>query len=245
VSNIYVHMPPLSGFTGLILELRGETDDELLDVAGDALTETAAGSGRFVADVEEAVAATHRADIKNAAGQTVWFGWLAVGSDTVRDEYPIESSGLTEVQATQLDNIEAHTAQITGARLSVTGPVTPGGDITLIVGKDYVTAAENGLTRTITDAGGALHARLTDPALAAVKRFGASRPNGIAQITGTISDVTHASGITSISIEIERSAIPDSLVATADYIYQIERETSSGKICPEVQGNLTLNRRTV
>jgi hypothetical protein len=29
----------------------------------------------------------------------------------------------------------------------------------------------------------------------------------------------HASGITSISIEIERSAIPDSLMRTADYIY--------------------------
>ena len=157
----------------------------------------------------------------------------------------LEAGALSEEQAALLIAIGQRTALITGSRLSVAGSVTPGGTIQLIVGKDYVTAAENGLTRTITDPDGNLYDQLTSSTLAATKRFGASRPNGIAQITGTIGDVTHADGVTSITIEIERSGLPDDLQATADYRYQIERETGAGKKVIAVSGDLILERRTV
>lgn len=157
----------------------------------------------------------------------------------------IAAGGLTSEQALLLTQIAERTAQITGSRLSLAGAVTPGGRIQLIVGKDYVTAAENGLTRTIADAGAVLHAKLTSATLAAVKRFGASRPNGVGQITGTISAVTHASGITSITINVPRSSLSDDLSASSDYRYMIERETSTGEKVVEVDGDLTVIRRTV
>jgi len=157
----------------------------------------------------------------------------------------LEAGSLSAEQAALLITIGQRTAQIVGARLSVVGAVTPGGTIQLIVAKDYVTAAANGLTRTITDAGAVLHSQLNDAAQSAVIRFGAGRAGSVSQITGTISSVTHSGGVTSIVINIPRSGIPDSLLPAADYTYQIERQTSTGLLVPVISGDLTVLKRVV
>lgn len=243
--TITIIMTRQVGETGLTLFLRRESSGALLNAGGDALTESPADSGYFIATVAEVIDEICSAVVTDAIGPVDGGGWLPKGGTLITDTYPYAVGALTVEQAAQLDAIEAKTAQITGARLQVVGPVTPGGDILLIVNKDYVDAAENGLTRTISDVGGLLHARLTDVDLAAELRFGAGRQSGIGQIVGTIAEVAYAADVTSITIEIDRAEIPDSLLAADDYEYQIERETSAGDKVVEVSGNLTLVRRRV
>jgi hypothetical protein len=148
--------------------------------------------------------------------------------------------GLTESQGAQLNRIEASTALITGGALETAGPVTPGGKIRLIVGKDYVSSAENGLVRSISDAGGTLYAQLTNATLTASKVFGAGRAGRPNLITGTVSSVAHAAGITSITIEIPRANVPDVLQTGVDYRYQVQRITATGERVPVVSGDMEL-----
>jgi hypothetical protein len=144
-----------------------------------------------------------------------------------------------------VETIASQTGQITGARLSVSGAVTPGGTIQIIKGKDYKNAASNGIARTITDAGATLYARLTSGTLAASKSFGASRENGDAVIAGTIHAVTAAGGVTTITISIDADELPDTLDEADDYTYQIQRVTSDGDKVVEVSGRLSVVKRTV
>lgn len=121
--------------------------------------------------------------------------------------------------------------------------MTPGGRILLIVGNDHVVSAGSSLNRSITDPGGLLHARLT--AAGTTLQFGAARGNASQQISGTISGVTHASGITTVALEITHSQVAATALPADDYVYQIQRKTSAGAQVIEVSGDLTLERRRV
>lgn len=92
--TIMVHAPELSGISGLLLWLYADADCALLNAGGDALTESGTGKGLFTAEVAEAVAALHRADVTNAAGTLVYrSGWLIAGGSVVRDDFPGECRG--------------------------------------------------------------------------------------------------------------------------------------------------------
>jgi hypothetical protein len=162
----------------------------------------------------------------------------------------IDSGGDAEQETSEeilalVETIASQTGQITGARLSVSGAVTPGGTIQLIKGKDYTNAASNGIARTIADAGAVIYGRLTSGTLAASKAFGASRENGDAVIAGTISSVTESAGVTTISIAIDSDQLPDTIDEADDYTYQIQRVTSDGDKVVEVSGRLSVSKRTV
>jgi hypothetical protein len=190
--------------------------------AAGAVELDSAGRETIAAKVDEVLSAAH--------GEDSWEGG--------------GGGGLTTEQETKLNETWAAAQKINGAGLSVAGSVTPAGAITLIVGKDYVTAAENGLVRSVADVGGALAARLQSATLAASLQFGARRGNEVL-ITGTISSVTYADDVTSISIEIPRNLIPGTLPIADDYRYQIQRTTSLGKLVVELGGALRVERADV
>jgi hypothetical protein len=156
-----------------------------------------------------------------------------------------EGGGLTEEQDELLTKIGARTAQITGSRLQVIGAVTPGGDISLIVGSDYVEEIDSSLTRTITDAGAVLHGKLTGGELTELIFRAATKAKAPAseRITGTIMAVSHSSGVTSVTIEIDRSDIPNGPFG-GEWKYQIWREADSLVTPPLLEGGLRLDWRT-
>jgi hypothetical protein len=82
--------PELTGETGLTLFLY-TTAGVLINTGGDALSESPASSGRFVATVAESISAIASARLHDAVGP-VRDGWLAVGSTLVQDEYPVSAT---------------------------------------------------------------------------------------------------------------------------------------------------------
>lgn len=158
---------------------------------------------------------------------------------------PGSSGALTTEQAEQLDRIEAASASITGARvLRSVGPVSPAGEITLIVGSDYVEDVSGSLTVTVTDPGAILHAKLTAGELSELVFLASPKANAAtaSKVAGTITDVSEAEGITSITIEIPRASIPDGPYSD-DYKYQIWRVVGELVSPPLVQGKLILDWR--
>jgi len=166
--------------------------------------------------------------------------------ETLSDQIDgLGTGGLTTEQADTLDAIYDFTSGISGDQISVVGPVSSGGAIELILGKDYKVASESELTIAVTDTGGALHADLTSGTLAASKAFGASRENGEAVITGTVYSTTYATNVLTIKVEVDADQLPDSLPLANDWRYQIHRVTSSGDKVVVVSGQLTTSMRTV
>lgn len=157
----------------------------------------------------------------------------------------IDSGGLTVDQAATLDAIYDFTSGISGDQINVVGPVSSGGAIELILGKDYKVASESELTIAVTDTGGALHADLTSGTLASSKSFGASRENGDAVITGTIYSTTYATNVLTIKVEIDADQLPDTLPCVDDWTYQVHRVTSGGDEVVVLSGQLTTSMRTV
>jgi hypothetical protein len=153
--------------------------------------------------------------------------------------------GLTAGQETTLNEIHTYTAQISGSRIAHTGPVTSGGNLELIKGKDYTVTSGNEIALAITDTGGALYADFISGTLAASKAFGARRDNGDATIAGTIYSVSYASNVTTFTIEVAAAQLTDSLTEGDDWEYMIQRTTSGGKNVVGVSGQLTLLARVV
>jgi hypothetical protein len=151
------------------------------------------------------------------------------------------SGGLTSDQDAALTRIDTKTALITGAKLQVAGAVTPGGDITLVIGDDHLVTAESELMRTIADPGGALYDRLE---AAESITFGAGRMRQPNMITGTVTAV-YAANVTTLTIEIGADDIDPAAIPMEDYKYQIQRITSSGEHIVEVEGALSLLQRFV
>jgi hypothetical protein len=260
--TVKVFAPQLSGTTGLALWLRKTSDQSLVNAGGDALTETST-SGWFIADVAETWTERLSAAVIDADGLVPQSGWLGVGETIVADVLTgaaeldsgaldpvlaaieeIAAGGLTDAQALLLTQIGQRTAQIVGARLSVVGAVTPAGEISLIVGSDYVSAINSSLTRTITDAGAVLHAKLTAGALSQLvfRASPGSRSSLERKITGSISAVSHSAGVTSVTIVIDRDDIPNGPYGDS-WKYQIWRETDTLVSPPLVEGALLLDWR--
>lgn len=153
--------------------------------------------------------------------------------------------GLTAEQQAQLDAIEAATAQITGARLQVVGPVTAAGVITVYQGSNYSVALGTQLTRTVSDSGQLLYDDLTAFSLSEL-RFRAKPEPTPGQttheaITGTIQAVTQSAGVTSIVIEIDEADIPDGPYHDGWRYHIFAIDGTDGETPPFVEGNLTLN----
>ena len=89
--TITIHMPEQTGQTGLTLFIRKTSDGNLLNAGGDALTESPAASGRFVATVAETIAQVSHCTIRNAASLAVRDGWLSAGGTIVVDGYPLDA----------------------------------------------------------------------------------------------------------------------------------------------------------
>lgn len=239
-----INFPFLAGESGLSLRLRSLSTRAI--VATEAAAELTANNAIQTAAFTDVAAGDYLLQLidgTDVLGQDVITLTLTTAQFWPASATPANSSsgGLTTEQAAALDRIDAKTGLITGGKLSVAGAVTPGGDITLVIGDDRVTAADSELLRTISDTGGALHTRL---AAASQIKFGAGR-NGVADmITGTVVS-SHASNITTLTIQIDQVGLSSDASASEDYTYQIQRVTADGDCVVEVSGNLTLLDRYV
>lgn len=155
------------------------------------------------------------------------------------------SGTVTEFDGDALDQVNqllTQTAQISGARITYAGPVKSGGRIVLFAGDDYRVRANSNILLPVSDAGQALYTRLTSVALGSLK-FAASFDDADPDlIVGSIAGVTHASGVTSISIEIPDSGITAPAKFRDGYEYHIQRTTADGDKVTEVTGLLELRR---
>lgn len=237
-----VNFPFLAGESGLSLRLRSLTDRSI--VATESASESTASNGVQTAAFTNVAAGNYLLQLVSGSdvfGQDVITLTLTTGQFWPASATASSSGGLTTDQAAALDRIDAKAGLITGSKLSVAGAVTPGGDITLVIGDDRVTDADSELLRSITDTGGALHTRL---AAASQIKFGAGR-NGVADmITGTVTSA-HSANVTTLTIEIDHAGVSTDAIASEDYTYQIQRVTADAEHVVELSGNLTLLNRYV
>lgn len=247
MAEISIHMPEQSGQTGQTLWLRNTSDGTLLNAGGDALAESPASSGRFVATVAEAIAETVHCSVVSGS-LTVRDGWLAVGDAVVRDAYPSSSGGGGDAEQATLeevqDAVDGIALSLSGTRINVTSRVS-GSTITAYMGDDFKVRSLTQLPLTVNDTGGALRDKLVAIGLTNLS-FGASRANAAAgEITGTIPAITYASNITTIKVEITACANglqPD------NYLYQIQStqtHSSEKDDYIELEGTLIVKQRTV
>lgn len=158
---------------------------------------------------------------------------------------PVEPTGDSETVMARLTRIEAATGSILGGKvLRSAGPVTPAGDISLVVGSDYVEEIDGSLLRTFSDPGASIHAKLTAGALSQLVFSAAEKPSDPAtkRIAGTITEVSEADGVTSVRIEILRTAIPVGPYSS-DWKFHIWREADDLVSPPLLEGCLTLEWR--
>lgn len=234
-----INFPFLSGESGLSLRLRSLTTREI--VATESSAESTANNAIQTAAFTDVAAGDYLLQLiagTDVLGQDVITLTLTTGQFWPASATAASSGGLTSDQAAALSRIDAKAALITGAKLQVAGSVTPGGDIRLYLGSDYLVSADSELLRSISDTGGALHTRLQ---AAESIEFGAGR-NGVPNlIRGTVTSA-YASNVTTLTIEIDGATDIDiaQAIASEDYTYQIRRVTAGGKKVTEVEGNLTL-----
>lgn len=157
-----------------------------------------------------------------AAGVTLT---LTTGTFRAWDDQPPGAATFDATTQAQVDRIEAAIGALDGSLGAYTGPVKSGGTIVLKNGDSYTTAAGSAISLPISDAGGVLFAKLdgNESSLA----FGAGRGSTRDEITGTISAVSYASDVTTITIEITGAVDAQ---AGVDYGYDIQRDTGSGDV---------------
>lgn len=256
MTMVSIHMPEQSGQSGLTLFLRKTSDGTLLNAGGDALSESPASSGRFIATVAETWAETLAASVRNASSLTVRDGWLAVGETIVRDAFPSSGGGGAgdASQATLLeveDKVDAIAAAFAGASaVEATGRVAKGGKVTAYIGDDFRARSGTALPIPVSDPAGGLFTKLTALTPARL-RFGVTAPGRSAGlITGTIFSITQsgsgASQLCTLNVEITNCGA--GLPPGDQYLYQIEQEqTHSAETDDfvEIEGKLILKQRAV
>jgi hypothetical protein len=136
--------PELTGETGLTLYLY-TTAGVLINTDGDALSESPASSGRFVATVAESISSIASARLHDAVGP-VRDGWLPVGSTLVQDEYPVSSSGGDATLAKQAEILAA----IQGSAVIQVASPNVLGNLVLTQGDDYDGVANPRAQWTVT-----------------------------------------------------------------------------------------------
>lgn len=92
MATIIVNAAELSGVAGLVLFLRIESTGVLLNAEGDALVESPAGSGRFTADVAEAITTDCYATIRDSDGRARRDGYLPASGSIVQPGYPADGA---------------------------------------------------------------------------------------------------------------------------------------------------------
>jgi hypothetical protein len=224
-----------------------KSDGSLLNTGGDLMTESPAGTGRFVATLGESRTGLGalRANIclgAETADNAVGDGWLVEGSTVITDSAAAASSGgLTTEQAAQLDAIQASTALITaGKRITVSADV--GQSITLKIGDDYIGARAKRIE--INDADQSLYTLLRDNTLTA-REFGFGAGGQRDLVTGTFSrdtiTWTAASGsvpaFTTVYIEC---SVPITVMAQVG-IYDLQITDATGKKFTPVSSQCTLS----
>lgn len=260
MATIAVHAPELTGETGLSLYL-WSLAGVLLNAGGDALTETPASSGRFVADVAETVTATMHARVHDAVG-IVRDGWLPDGTTLIVDAYPATGGGggtgdaeqatsedileIVTANGVKLDTIAAKTALITAGRIRVLSRVA-GAVITAKAGDDHLVAASNALSLEIDDDDCAIYQFLRTATHTAIE-FGAGQSTLKDEITADISsaEITHVGTQTFVPIELAGTKTVN--LRAGEYAFDIQVTTASGhKVTkPELEGtlNLTTDRKS-
>ena len=225
-----------------------DLEDDTLVATADTVNEVTADSGIYAAVFGESAviaAGTYRLRaIVNGQPINRYVTFAGVDGEVVQSS-TVPAMGLTTAQEETLNATYAFASQISGSRIAHVGPVTPGGDIELIKGKDYTVASDNVLSIALPDTAGALYTDLTSGTLATSKSFGARRDNGDATIAGTISSVNYANNVTTINIEVADTQLPDELTEGDDWTYQIQRTTSGGKDVVVTEGALTVKPRVV
>lgn len=233
--------PP--AIAGGSLQLRAAGTDAL--VASASATETASGSTIYTAAFTDVAAGTYRCKFVDSGGTVRYVQWVTLTLTTAT--FVCYEMPLSDVSALQTDiddiqtTVDAIAAATTGGRLQTVGAVSPGGTIRLFAGSDYLAAIDSDLTRTVSDIGGALHALLTAGDLDELL-FGARPSAGASvQITGTITAVSYASNVTTITIEIDQDNIPHGPYHDG-WIYHIDRTDGDGNVSPPlVEGCLELH----
>lgn len=249
MTTISIHMPEQSGLAGQSLWLRSTVDGSLLNAGGDTLSESPAGSGRFVATVAETYSVLLAAVVMSG-GLAVRDGWLAVDETVVRDAYPSAGGGGTgdAEQATLLavqTTTNAIASSLSGRVVNVRASVAAGGTVPATIGDDFRVRSGTQLRLPVSDVDGVIAAKFIEIGLENLD-FGASLPGKPAgQISGTIAAITTVDNVTTITVEICSCA--DGL-QSGDATYQIQTtQTHADEIdnIVELQGTLQLSRRTV
>jgi hypothetical protein len=210
----------------------------------DAIETDAAASVGYLTTLVSRLTSNAATAIQNLFHMITGTGVTSKYTADALENAPGASGGLTDEQDELLTAIGQRTAQISGSRMPIVGPVTAGGQINLVVGSDYVDDLDSSLIRTVTDAGQTLYDSLTVDELTDLV-FSASpsaTASSSARITGTIEDVSHAGGVTAITIAIDRTAIPAGPYGV-DWKYQIWRVDGELITPPLLEGTLVLNWR--
>lgn len=255
MTTVSIHMPELTqGTTGLAsgytLKLSKPSDRSAVNGSGDSLLW--AGAKFLTAVVAETWSETLAVSIENASGLAVRDGWLASGETIVRDAYPSAGGGGGAGDASQatveevLDVANAIAAELSGSRaITPTGRVAKGGMVTAYIGDDFKVRSGTELPIPVADVGAAIKTKLEAIGIENL-RFGAAPTDGDpGAITGTISGITAASGITTISVEISNCGAD---LMPGDMPYQIQQtQTHDSEFDDyvELEGTLRLKARAV
>lgn len=254
---VSIHMPEQSGQSNLTLLLRQTSDGALLNTGGDALSESPASSGRFVATVAETWTETLAASVRNAGSLTVRDGWLASGETIVRDAYPSSggSGGAGDAEQTTLlevlEKVDAFSVGLAGSSpVEPTGRIANGGRVLAYVGDDFTVRSGTALPIPVKDPAGGLYTLLTSIGVENLQ-FGASlagKPAGL--ITGTIASLSQSgSGASQLcNITVEISDVGVGLKLSEDYEWQIQSTQTHGDETDtliRLEGMLSLRRNVV
>lgn len=121
----------------------------------------------------------------------------------------------------ELQTIIAQTSLISGARINVVSPVSPGGTVTLYRGSDYRVRNNTEISIPISDPGGTLHAILTDATQVASIIFGAGEGNAANRVVGTVNvdNLSYASDVLTAVVELSADGIT---APAGEYEYHIK-----------------------
>lgn len=155
---------------------------------------------------------------------------------------------LDSAASAQLDGIEATVdalaVSLAGTHVTVNSRVS-GSTITAYMADDFKVRSGTQLSITVDDSASGLHDKLVAIGVANLA-FGASRDDAEAgEITGTIASLAHATGVTTIVVEVTACG---SALEPDRYTYQVQSSQTQGSEEDdyiELEGMLMLRQRTV
>ncbi len=237
----------------IVAQFNEATDLPVDTLAALASSRTVAALASLISDAAAAKAAAQSADTKLSAGRLSRVdrlpdvnpgttGGLALHGETGGGAGDAEQETLIEVQ----EAVDSIAVALAGAKaITPTGRVAQGGTVTAYIGDDFRVRSGTALPIPVSDPAAALKTKLEAIGLGNLF-FGAAPKNGpVGAITGTVSGITAAAGITTISIEISNCGV-DLMPGSMPYqIQQSVAQESEFDDFVELEGTLILNPRTV